>query len=387
MTRYLSVAVGLLSALSLTAGARADDGKSGALGSVTKHAWGELPDGRGVDLYVLTNKHGMQMKATNYGGLIVALTAPDREGEFADVVMGFDNLKDYIADTNFFGGLIGRFGNRIADGKFTLNGKSYDLATNNAPGGIPCHLHGGEEGFHKKLWNAEAAVADDAVGLKLHRVSPDGEEGYPGNLDVTVWYWLTNDNALRIEFMATTDKATPVNLTHHGYFNLGGHASGTILDYELTIPADHITPVNAGLIPTGELMPVKGTPFDFTAPTAIGKRINDEHPQLAHGAGYDHNFVLSRWDTKLRPAARLHDPQSGRVMEILTTEPAIQFYSGNFLDGSVVGKGGKAYAYRTGLCLEPQHYPDSPNQPHFPSTTLQPGEVYRHTSVYRFGVK
>lgn len=329
----------------------------------------------------------MSMSVTDYGCIIVSLTVADRSGKSADVVLGYDRLADYIESTPYFGSVVGRYGNRIADGRFTLDGHDYKLATNNEPGGVPCHLHGGVTGFDKVLWDGEGIVKDGAVGVRFHRISPGGEEGYPGNLDVTVHYWLTDANELRIEYEATTDKATPVNLTHHSYFNLAGHDGAKILDHQLMIAGAHITAVDKGLIPTGELMPVAGTPFDFTAPTAIGKRVNEDHEQLRYGLGYDHNYVLSRWDGKLRLAATVYEPASGRFMEVLTTEPGLQFYCGNFLDGSNVGKGGHAYARRTGFCLEAQHFPDSPNRPAFPSTILRPGEVYRQTTVYRFSVR
>lgn len=357
------------------------------LGSIAKQAWGEMPDGRPVHLYTLANSNGMTMRVSDYGGIVESLTAPDRDGEFADIVLGYDRLEDYLEATPYFGALIGRYGNRIAAGKFTLDGKTYTLATNNEPGGMPCSLHGGNKGYDKVLWDAKGIVKNGAVGLKLHYLSHDGEEGYPGNLDVTVHYWLTDNNELRIEYEATTDKPTPVNLTNHSYFNLGGHDSGTILNHELMIAADRFTPVNKGLIPTGELKSVKGTPFDFTTPTAIGERVDAEDEQIEYGPGYDHNWVLTRWDGKLRLAATLHDPKSGRLMEMLTTEPGVQFYSGNFLDGSNIGKGGHAYQHRTGLCMEAQHFPDSPNQPQFPSTILRPGELYLQTTVYKFSAR
>ncbi|HRX83557.1 MAG TPA: aldose epimerase family protein [Phycisphaerae bacterium] len=363
----------------------ADENRS--LGSIAKESWGKTSDGESVDLYTLTNTQGMTMRVTNYGAIVVALTAPDRDGKFADVVLGYDHLDDYLKSSPYFGAVVGRYGNRIAAGRFTLDGKTYQLATNNAPGGVPCHLHGGNKGFDKVVWDAKGEMKDGAVGIRFHRVSPDGEEGYPGNLDITMHYWLTDQNEFRIEYAATTDRATPVNVTHHSYYNLGGHDSGTILDHELMIAADHITPVDKGLIPTGAFTPVAGTPFDFTSPTVIGSRVNADDTQLEYGLGYDHNFVLSRWDGKLRLAATVYDPQSGRQMEVLTTEPAIQFYCGNFLDGSNVGKGGHAYAYRTAIVLETQHYPDSPNHPDFPSTILRPGEEYRHTCVYRFSAR
>ncbi len=355
--------------------------------STAAEPWGRMPDGRPVQLFTLKNAGGMTMQVSDYGGTIVSLTAPDRNERFADIVLGYDRLEDYLAASPYFGALIGRYGNRIAGGKFTLDGKTYTLATNNDPGGVPCHLHGGKVGFDKVVWDAQAIVKNGAVGMRLHYLSRDGEEGYPGNLDVTVHYWLTDGNVLRIEYEATTDQATPVNLTQHSYFNLAGHNSGTILDHELMIDAHYITPVDKGLIPTGEMMPVEDTPFDFTMPTAIGKRVNADHQQIEFGPGYDHNWVLTGWDGKLRPAATVYEPRSGRFMEILTTEPGFQFYSGNFLDGSNVGKGGHAYQHRTGICLETQHFPDSPNQPKFPSTILRPGEVYRHTTEYRFSAK
>ena len=361
--------------------------KPQALGSISKESWGHMPDGRNVHLYTLKNANGMTMRVSDYGCIIVSLTAPDRNGNFADIVLGYDHLRNYQDKTPYFGCIIGRYGNRIANGQFALDGKIYNLAKNNDPGGIPCHLHGGKTGFDKVLWNAEAIIDVNRVGMCFRYTSTDGEEGYPGNLSITAHYWLTNDNAVYFEYEATTDKATPVNLTQHSYFNLAAHDSGTILDHELMMAADHITPVNKGLIPTGELMPVNGTPFDFTKPIAIGKRVNDDHLQLKYGLGYDHNFVLSRWDGKLRLAATVYEPDSGRLMEVLTTEPAVQFYCGNFLDGTNIGKGGHAYQHRTGFCLETQHYPDSPNQPQFPSTILRPGEVYRHTAVYKFSTK
>lgn len=386
-SRYIFGLVTLL-ALAATTGSLADDAEQGSvLGSITKQTWGNMPDGRPAHLYTLKTKAGMTMRVSDYGCTIVSLTAPDRNERFADVVLGYDRLEDYIRNSPYFGAAIGRYGNRIADGKFTLDGKNYELNTNNEPAGVPCHLHGGKFGFDKVLWEAEGIVSDGAVGLRFRHFSPDGDEGYPGNLDVTIHYWLTDASELRIEYEATTDQATPVNLTHHSYFNLAGHDSGTILNQELMIAADRMTPVNKGLIPTGERRPVKGTPFDFTSPTPIGRHVDAKDEQISYGPGYDHNWVLSRWDGKLRSAVTLRDPASGRMMEILTTEPAMQFYSGNFLDGSNVGKGGHAYQHRTGLCLEPQHYPDSPNHPEFPSTILQPDEVYRSVSVYRFSAK
>ncbi len=364
-----------------------DAARESVVTSIDKQAWGHMPDGAAVNLYTLTNARGMTMRVSNYGGIIVSLTAPDRDGKFADVVLGYDHFEDYRKATPYFGAIIGRFGNRIAGGTFTLDGRTYTLATNNDPGGIPCHLHGGKIGFDKVVWDDEAMPKEDAAGLRLRYRSRDGEEGYPGNLDITVHYWLTNRNELRVEYEATTDAPTPVNVTQHSYFNLGGHDSGTILDHELMIAADHITPVDKGLIPTGATMSVAGTPFDFTKPTAIGARIDAQNEQLAFGGGYDHNFVLARWDGTLRSVAIVHEPKSGRMMEVLTTEPGVQFYCGNFLDGSNVGKGGHAYRHRSGFCLETQHFPDSPNQPAFPSTILRPGQTYRQTTVYRFSAR
>ncbi|MFQ5807555.1 MAG: aldose epimerase family protein [Phycisphaerae bacterium] len=357
------------------------------LGSIEKRMWGKTEDGQTAHLYTLTNKNGMTVRVTNYGCVIVSLTAPDRAGKYADVVLGFDRLDDYIKDSPHFGCVVGRYGNRIARGKFSLDGKTYALATNNEPGGIPCHLHGGNVGYDRVIWDAEAIIRAGAVGLKFHYLSRDGEEGYPGDLDVTMYYWLADTNELRIEYSATTDKATPVNLTHHSYFNLAGAGNGDILGHELMLAADRFTPVDAGLIPTGELRPVAGTPFDFTKPTAIGARVNKDDPQLKYGGGYDHNFVLSRWDGKLRLAATIYEPETGRFMEVLTTEPGVQFYCGNFLDGHHIGKGGKPYKHRFGFCLETQHFPDSPNKPQFPSCILRPDEEYRHVTVYRFSAR
>ena len=342
--------------------------------------FGTLPDGRTATLYTLTSPSGMQMQVTNYGGIITTLTAPDRDGRFDDVVLGYDTLDDYLAETPYFGALIGRYGNRIAQGRFTLDGVTYELATNNDAN----HLHGGDIGFDKVLWDATPFTTDEAQGLILTYTSSDGEEGYPGTLEVTVTYMLLPDRRLRITYEATTDQATPVNLTQHSYFNLGGPASDTILSHELAIAAEHFTPIDAGLIPTGERRPVDGTPFDFRTSTPIGARIDGDDPQLAYGLGYDHNFVLTDSSTTMKFAARLYDPSSGRVMTVHTTKPGLQFYSGNFLDGSLTGKGGNVYEYRSGLCLETQHFPDSPNQPSFPSTILRPGERYTSQTIYAF---
>lgn len=362
-------------------------GLAAAPSSVTMTPFGQLPDGREVALYSLVNANGMKADVTNYGAIIVRLFAPDRAGRWDDVVLGHNALTDYLDASPYFGSIVGRYGNRIAHGRFTLDGQTYTLATNNQPGGIPCHLHGGVQGFDKVLWTAEPRLVDNTPGLELRYSSKDGEEGYPGNLDVTIRYWLGNDNALRIEYHAVTDRATPVNLTQHSYFNLKGEGNGDILGHVLTLYASRFTPVNAGLIPTGELADVAGTPFDFTTPHAIGDRIAADHEQLKHAGGYDHNWVLDRRGEAPELAATVYEPMSGRHLEVWTAEPGVQFYSGNFLDGSRVGKSGRPYRHRAGLCLETQHFPDSPNQPSFPNTILRPGEVYRTTTIYKFSAR
>jgi aldose 1-epimerase len=360
---------------------------SSATPAVTVAPFGQMPDGRAVSLYTLVNATGMKADITNYGGIVVRLYAPDRQGRMEDIVLGYDTLAGYLKASPYFGALIGRVGNRIAHGRFTLDGQTYTLATNNTPGGLPCHLHGGNVGFDKVLWQAEPLTRDGTAGLRLTYRSPDGEEGYPGNLAVTVTYWLGNDNSLKIEYAATTDKATPVNLTQHSYFNLRGEGSGDILGHVLMLKASRLTPVNAGLIPTGVLAPVKDTPFDFTRPRAIGERVNAADEQIKFGGGYDHNWVLDRATSGLELAATVSEPVSGRTMEVWTTEPGIQFYCGNFLDGKGAGKRGHTYPHRSGFCLETQHYPDSPNHPAFPSIILRPGQTYATETVYRFGAK
>ncbi len=351
---------------------------------IEKSTFGALPDGRAADLYTLRNAQGMTVQITNFGGAITSWTAPDKTGKYEDITLGCDSLAGYLRGTPFFGALIGRYGNRIAKGKFTLDSATYSLATNN----IGNHLHGGIVGFDKVLWTA-TAVEGETPALKLTYVSKDGEEGYPGELSVEVIYTLLKENALSIHYSATTDKPTVVNLTNHAYFNLANGGKGDILDHELMLNADAFLPVDSTLIPTGELRPVKGTVFDFTQPTKIGARIDDAADiQIKYGLGYDHCWVFNKTHTGMAQLiATLYEPTTGRLMEVLTTEPAIQFYSGNFLDGKVIGKGGVAYQRRSGLCLETQHYPDSPNQPAFPSTVLRPGEVYKTTTVYRFSVK
>ena len=351
-------------------------------GGITKEPFGTTPGGEKVDLYTLTNAKGVEVKVITFGGIIQSIKIPDRHGNLANVALGFDNLDDYVNRNPYFGCITGRYANRIALGKFTLDGVQYTLATNNAPN----HLHGGNQGFDKRVWKAQELKGSDFVGLKLTYTSPDGEEGYPGTLEVEVQYLLTKHNELRVIHRATTDAPTIVNLTNHTYWNLAGEGTSAIYDHELTIKADKYTPVDATLIPTGALDPVAGTPMDFTEPHAVGERIRDgSFEQLVIGRGYDHNWVLRRPnDTSLAFAARLRDPHSGRVVEFFTTEPGIQFYSGNFLDGTLVGTSGKMYRQGDGLALETQHYPDSPNQPSFPSTVLRPGEKYDTTTVWKF---
>jgi len=348
-----------------------------------KESFGSTPEGKKADLFTLTNPNGLVAKITNYGCIVTELHVPDRDGKFADIVLGFDNLDDYIKDTPYFGAVVGRYGNRIAKGKFTLNGKEYSLAVNNGQN----HLHGGLKGFDKVIWDAQAMNTKDGPALKLTYLSPDGEEGYPGNLSCTVIYTLTNKNELKISYEAETDKPTPINLTHHSYFNLAGHDAGDILAHEIMIDADRTTPVDEGLIPTGQIAPVKGTPMDFKKPTPIGARIDQQDQQLKFGRGYDHNWVLNNNSGELALACSVYEPTTGRVMDLYTTEPGMQFYSGNFLDGSNIGKGGAVYNLRNGFCLETQHFPDSPNRPEFPSVILQPGQKYKHVTAYRFSAR
>lgn len=362
---------------------------SGARPGVTRAPFGRLPSGEAVELFTLTNAHGIEVRAMTYGGIITVLRTPDRAGRPGDVVLGHDSLAGYLAPDNspYFGAIVGRYGNRIANGRFTLDGATYTLARNNGPNA----LHGGLRGFDKVVWAAEPFERADGVGVVLRYTSRAGEEGYPGALAVQVTYTLTPGDALAVDYQATTDRATPVNLTQHTYWNLGGVGGpaplGTILDHQLTLDASAFTPVDSTLIPTGELRPVAGTPFDFRTATAIGARINQPDQQLTYGGGYDHNFVLDRGGRPgLVRAARVVDPATGRTLEIATTEPGIQFYSGNFLTGSIRGKGGQVYPYRSGLALETQHFPDSPNRPNFPSTVLRPGETYQSRTVFTFGV-
>jgi aldose 1-epimerase len=349
---------------------------------IDKRAFGKLDDGTTVDIYTLKNGKGLQVEITNYGGAVVSIRTPDRRGRMSDIALGYDDLRGYLADTAYFGALIGRYANRIAQAKFTLNGTEYQLAKNNGPN----HLHGGVRGFNKVVWQAREMTHTDGVALELTYLSKDKEEGYPGNLAVTATYVLSDANELRVEYTATTDKETVVNLTHHSYFNLAGSGVGDVLRHEVKINADRFTPVDETLIPTGELKAVKDTPFDFSRETAIGSRINQADNQLVLGKGYDHNFVLNKTGQELSLAATVYEPASGRALEMWTTEPGMQLYTGNFLDG-VRGKSGKVYNRRGGFCLEAQHFPDSPNQPAFPSTALKPGERYTQTTVYKFMVR
>ncbi|MEP4532950.1 MAG: aldose epimerase family protein [Cyclobacteriaceae bacterium] len=349
---------------------------------ITKQSFGTTPDGTEVESYTMTNTAGMNIEIITYGGVITSLTAPDKVGNYEDVVLGYDNLEDYLDVSPFFGAIIGRYGNRIADGKFTLDSVEYTLATNNGKN----HLHGGNKGFDKVVWSAEPVKVDDGVALALTYTSSDMEEGYPGTLDVKVLYTLGNDNSLTFDYTATTDKKTVVNLTQHSYFNLSSMNSD-ILGQKLSLNAPTFLPVDSTLIPTGELRSVAHTPFDFTKSKLIGAEINAENEQITFGGGFDHCWVLAESQEVMPLAATLSDPASGRVMEVYTTEPAIQFYSGNFLDGTITGKNEVTYGHRSGLCLETQHYPDSPNQPEFPSVILEPGQKYKTSTKYVFSIK
>jgi aldose 1-epimerase len=349
-----------------------------AAAPLPKRAFGKTRTGEPIDLYTLRSKSGLEVRVINYGATVQSIRCADSAGNIGDVVLGFDLLDGYLGDHPYFGAIVGRYGNRIAKGRFTLDGKQYTLARNNGEN----HLHGGVAGFNRKTWSAREADG----GIEFTYVSKDGEEGYPGTLRTTVRYTVTDANELRIDYTATTDKKTVLNLTNHSYFNLAGEGSGDILGHQITINADRFTPVDEGLIPTGELKPVAGTPFDFRQAHEIGERINANDEQIRYGKGYDHNFVLNGAMSSLHPAARVTERRSGRVLEVLTTQPGVQFYTGNFLDGTVRGKGGKSYQHRTGFCLETQHFPDSPNKPAFPTTALSPGETMRSTTVYRFSV-
>ena len=342
--------------------------------------FGEV-DGQPVSLFTVTNANGIQMKATNYGGIITHLYVPDQEGNFEDVVLGYESLDGYLEQSPYFGAIIGRYGNRIEGGQFTLDGETYNLAVNNGPNA----LHGGEKGFDKVVWEATTFDAGTERGIAFTYTSPAGEEGYPGTLQARVTYTLNDNDELIFDYYATTDEATPVNLTQHSYFNLAGVGESNILDHQVMINADEFTPVDSTLIPTGEVRGVEGTPFDFTEPTAIGARIDQDDQQLEFGLGYDHNFVLNGDAGEMKLAARVTEPTSGRVMTVSTTEPGLQFYTGNFLDGTITGKG-VTYEHRTGFCMETQHFPNSPNEPSFPSTILRPEEEYMSKTIYGFSV-
>jgi aldose 1-epimerase len=346
--------------------------------SITKESFGQTPDGQEITLYTLTNPNGIKAKIMNYGATLVSLETPDRNGDLADITLGFDTFDGYLTDHPYFGVIVGRYANRIGKGRFVLDGVEYKLATNNGPN----HLHGGIKGFDKVVWKVNEVKANDNIAaVKLSYLSKDGEEGYPGNLTCSVTYTLTKDNELRIDYEAKTDKTTVINMTNHAYWNLAGQGNGDILGHELMINADKYTPVDEGLIPTGEIKNVKGSPMDFTKPMVIGSRIDKVK------GGYDHNYVLNSGGGKLALAARVYEPTTGRVMEVETTEPGIQFYSGNFLDGSITGKSGKVYKKHYGFCLETQHFPDSPNKPNFPSVVLKPGEKYTTETIYKFSTK
>ncbi len=351
--------------------------------NIIKESYGKTIDGQSVDIYTLSNHNGMTVRITNYGGIIQMLTAPDKNGKYEDVVMGYDSLKNYIEATPYFGAIIGRYGNRIANGKFTLDEVEYTLAQNNGKN----HLHGGIKGFDKVVWYATPIKNDDAVKLKLDYLSKDGEEGYPGNLKVSVIYTLTDDNALKIDYHATTDKKTVLNLTNHSYFNLSADFNNKILEHELWLNCNKYIPIDSTAIPFGTIESVTGTPFDFTKPKKIGKDISDDNQQLKNGIGYDHCMVFTNSDGTVKLQATVYDEQSGRLMEVYTDQPAVQLYVGNYLDGTNIGKGNIPYKYRTALCLETEHYPDSPNQPQFPSTVLEPEDEYSSTTIYRFTVK
>jgi len=357
--------------------------KTEAKPSIKKGAFGKIADGKTVEIYTLKNSKGAETQIITYGGTVVSLKVPDKNGKFADVVLGYDSIADYEKNQSYIGALIGRYGNRIAKGKFTLDGKEYILAKNNGEN----HLHGGPKGFDKVVWTGRGFTDKNGANLELNYLSKDGEEGYPGNLSIKVIYSLTENNELKIVYSATTDKNTVINLTHHSYFNLAGAGNGDILNHQLTLYADKFTPTDDGSIPNGELKSVKGTPFDFLTATAIGARINQADEQLKFGNGYDHNWVLNKTDNSLTLAATVFEPTSGRVLEVSTTERGLQFYAGNYLDGAIKGKNGQNYPHRTGFCLEAQNFPDAPNKQNFPSSVLKKGETYSQTTIYKFSAK
>ncbi|HSE32881.1 MAG TPA: aldose epimerase family protein [Pyrinomonadaceae bacterium] len=350
---------------------------------ITRANFGKTADGESVELFTLSNRNGMEAKITNYGGIVVSLTAPDRNNQYGDVVLGFNDLDSYLKGHPYFGCIIGRYGNRIAKGRFLLNGVAYKLAVNNGPN----HLHGGIKGFDKVVWMARPSTTKTGALLSLTYLSKDGEEGYPGNLNARVVYTLTNRNELRIDYFASTDKDTIVNLTNHSYFNLAGEGNGDILNHQLTLNSNRFLPTDATSIPTGELRNVRGTPFNFLVPKSVGERIEQDDQQIQFGSGYDHTWIVNGRMGVLRQAASVYESTTGRVMEVWTSEPGVQFYTGNFLDGTLTGKSGKTYPRRSAFCLETQHYPDSPNQPKFPTTTLRKGAKYRSTTIYRFSAR
>jgi len=370
----------ILAMAALTACGPAQEVRVEKKAMMKKQAFGKSPDGQAVDLYTLSNKNGVEIAIMSYGAIIVSIRVPDRTGKFADVVLGFDSLDGYLKGHPYFGAVVGRYGNRIAKGKFTLNGQTYTLAKNNGENS----LHGGLKGFDKQVWPAKDLTNDDNASLQLVYLSKDGEEGYPGNLTTTVTYTLTATDELKIEYALDTDKDTVANVTNHSYFNLAGQGEGDVLGHEVHLNADRFTPVDTTLIPPGELRKVSGTPFDFTRSRPIGERIGMNDEQLTFGKGYDHNWVLNGTPGTLEFAARVQEPKSGRTLEVFTTEPGIQFYTGNFLDGTLTGKGGKVYKQRYGFCLETQHFPDSPNKPSFPSAVIKAGTRYQSTTVFRF---
>jgi aldose 1-epimerase len=384
ITQIIAVAAIGIAAMGLTG---CDTMSNIPKGTITRADFGQTPDGTPVEIYTLCNSKGMEAKIMTYGGIVTSLKTPDRKGQYSDVVLGFDTLAPYTADSYkkscpYFGALIGRYGNRIAHAKFNLDGNTYTLAANNGEN----TLHGGLKGFDKVVWTAKPLPTAHGPSLILTYVSKGGEEGFPGNLAVTAIYSVTEKNELHLDFTATTDSKTVVNLTQHSYFNLKG--SGDILGHLIYINADRFTPVDAGLIPTGELKPVAGTPFDFSSPRPVGAHINDTNDvQIARGNGYDHNFVLNKSGSELSLAAEVYEPTTGRQLDVYTTQPGVQFYTGNFLDGTLTGKGGQVYQFRDALCLEPQHFPDSPNQPAFPTTELDKGQTYQQSIVYRFTAK